>query len=148
VGNGRKIRFWEDVWLGSSSLVIQYWDLYSILNEQNHTIAQLWDGKNLKCTFRRCVDRKVFQLWEEVLCIASAIEFSEDEDGPVWQFNLVGVYSSQSLYSVINFRGVQPMYIPTVWKLLIPPRIHFFLWLLSNNRLLARDNLEKEATLR
>jgi hypothetical protein len=94
------------------------------------------------------VDRKVFQLWEEVLCIASAIEFSEDEDEPVWQFNLVGVYSSRSLYSVINFRGVQPMYIPTVWKLLIPPRIHFFLWLLSNNRLLARDNLEKEATLR
>jgi hypothetical protein len=34
-----------------------------------------------------------------------------------------------------------------VWKLLVSPRIHFFLWLLSNNRLLTRDNLEKRQSL-
>jgi hypothetical protein len=28
-------------------------------------------------------------------------------------------------------------------RLMYPPRIHFFLWLLSNNNLLTRDNLEK-----
>jgi hypothetical protein len=39
------------------------------------------------------------------------------------------------------------VFIPTVWKLLIPPRIHFFLWLLSNNRLLTRDNLERRQKL-
>jgi hypothetical protein len=27
VGNGRKIKIWEDQWFGSSSLVIQYWEL-------------------------------------------------------------------------------------------------------------------------
>jgi predicted GNAT superfamily acetyltransferase len=26
---------------------------------------------------------------------------------------------------------------------MIPPRVHFFLWLLSKNKLLTRDNLEK-----
>jgi hypothetical protein len=31
------------------------------------------------------------------------------------------VYSSQSLYSVINFRGVQPVFFLAVWKLMIPP---------------------------
>jgi hypothetical protein len=30
---------------------------------------------------------------------------------------------------------------------MIPPRIHFFLWLLSNNKLLTRDNLEKRRNL-
>jgi len=34
-----------------------------------------------------------------------------------------------------------PAYTPTVWKLKIPPRVHFFLCLLSKNKLLTRDNL-------
>jgi hypothetical protein len=53
------------------------------------------------------------------------------------------VYSSQSLYAVINFRCVIPVFLPTVWNLMILPRVHFFLWLLSMNKLLTRDNLEK-----
>jgi len=35
------------------------------------------------------------------------------------------------------------VYVHTVWKLTIPPRVHIFLWLLSKNRLLTRDNLAK-----
>lgn len=38
---------------------------------------------------------------------------------------------------------VQPVFIPDVWKLLVPPRVHFFLWLLSMNKNLTRDNVEK-----
>jgi hypothetical protein len=143
VGRGDTIRFWEDIWLDSSSLAIQYWEIYSIINEQNGTIAELWDGCNLRCTFRRTVDIRLFNLWEEVLSIASSLVLSSEDDEPVWQFHSSGVYSSQSLYRVINFRGVIPVYIPAVWKLRVPPRIHFFLWLLSNNKLLTRDNLEK-----
>jgi hypothetical protein len=59
VGSGSKVRFWEDCWIGSSSLAIQYWELYYIVNEQNKSIADLWDGVNLKYTFYRCVDRRL-----------------------------------------------------------------------------------------
>jgi hypothetical protein len=44
---------------------------------------------------------------------------------------------------MINFRGVTPIFVPAVWSLKVPPRVHFFLWLLSKNKLLTRDNLEK-----
>jgi hypothetical protein len=37
--NGKKIRFWEDLWFGSYSLAIQYWDIYSIVNEKGLTIC-------------------------------------------------------------------------------------------------------------
>jgi hypothetical protein len=80
VGNGSKIRFWEDVWVGNSSLAIQYWELYCLVNEQNMSIAELWDGVNLKCIFRRCVNTRLFMLWEEVVSIAESVEFSLDED--------------------------------------------------------------------
>lgn len=58
VGNGRSIKFWEDNWLGTSSLAIQFWDLYEIVNEKGDTIVNLWDGENLMCTFRRTVNQR------------------------------------------------------------------------------------------
>jgi hypothetical protein len=30
VGNGHRVRFWEDLWVGSCSLAIQYWGLYMV----------------------------------------------------------------------------------------------------------------------
>jgi hypothetical protein len=65
----------------------------------------------------------------------------------VWQFHSREVYSFHSLYKVINFRGVAPVYLAAVWKILIPPRVHFFLWLVSKNKLLSRDNLENRRKL-
>ena len=94
IGNGKKIKFWEDVWVGTSSLAIQYWKIYTLVNEQKCTIADLWDGVNLKCTFRRCVDSRLFAVWEEIFQIASTIQFVDEEDSLVWQFNSNGVYSS------------------------------------------------------
>ena len=37
-----------------------------------------------------------------------------------------------------------PIHIPAVWQLNVPPRVHIFLWLLYNNKLLTRDNLQKK----
>jgi hypothetical protein len=28
VGNGKSIKFWEDIWFGISRLATQFWDLY------------------------------------------------------------------------------------------------------------------------
>jgi hypothetical protein len=50
----------------------------------------------------------------------------------------------RSLYVVINDRGVKQVFSPVMWKILIPPRIHVFLWLLSNDKIPTRDNLSKE----
>lgn len=80
-------------------------------------------------------------LWLEVVQLASTIVFADEEDSLIWMFNSNGVYFSQPLYKIINFRGIMPVYVPAVWNLKIPPRVHFFLWLLSQNKVLTRDNL-------
>jgi len=80
-------------------------------------------------------------LWLEVVQLASTISISDDEDSLIWQFTRDGLYSSQSLYRVINFRGIMPVHVPAVWGLKVPPRVQFFLWLLSKNKVLTRDNL-------
>jgi hypothetical protein len=143
VKDGKSVRFWEDKWFGNSSLAIQYWPLYVIVNEKGKTVAEAWDGSSLKFTFRRNVSPQLMEMWLELLGIAESINFSEEPDAVVWRFTSNGRYSVQSLYAIVNFRGVTPVYSPAIWDLCIPPRVQVFLWLLSNNKLLTRDNLEK-----
>jgi len=143
VGNGKKVRLWEDNWLGPSSLAIQFWPLYRIVVEQGKTIADLWDGNVLKCSFRRNLSPELYGVWLEVKELVSTIHLSNDEDSLIWQFSTKGTYSSQSLYKIINFRGIHLVHIPALWSIKVPLRVLFFLWLLANNRVLTRDNLAK-----
>uniref|UniRef100_A0ACD6AF76 Uncharacterized protein n=1 Tax=Avena sativa TaxID=4498 RepID=A0ACD6AF76_AVESA len=143
VGNGRKIKFWEDQWFGTSSLAIQYWDIYVIANEKSAVIADIWDGEKLRVTFRRCFNHELLIKWYGILQIAQSIHLSGEEDAMVWKLENSGFYSVSSLYAVINFRGVLPVYTHAVWKVKVPPKIHFFLRLISHNKILTRDNLGK-----
>ena len=147
VGNGRKAKFWEDHWFGSCSLSIQFWELYSIANEHNKTIAEVWDGTNLKISFRRCVDNRLLHLWFDLPSIAQSVILNDDDDAIIWKLEHNGRYSVRSLYAMINFRGITPMHIPKVWQLHVPPNIHIFLWLLAQDKLIVRRNLSKRQHL-
>ena len=81
--------------------------------------------------------------WLELLGIINSISLSDDEDQLLWRYDSKGIYSSKSLYAIVNFRGVQPVYLPSVWEIKIPPRVQIFLWLLSQNKIMTTDNLRK-----
>jgi hypothetical protein len=83
------------------------------------------------------------QRWYDLKSIAESIQFDGTEDSLIWKFESKGVYYVSSLYAIVNFRGIMPVHISSVWKLKIPPRVHVFLWLLFYNKLLTRDNLHK-----
>lgn len=82
-------------------------------------------------------------LWWELVGLVISIDLSDEEDSIIWTYNSSGKYTVQSLYAVVNFRGIVLIFVSLVWKLKIPPRVQFFLWLLSKNKLLTRDNLAK-----
>jgi len=119
---------------------MQFWEIYVLANEKSHSVFDLWDGTDLKCTG---VDNRLMIQWQEIIQLASTISFLDEEDSLILTFNSRGTYSSQSLYKVINFRGVKSVHVPAVWSLKIPPRVHCFLWLFSKNKDLTRDNLGK-----
>ncbi|WVZ98403.1 hypothetical protein U9M48_043853 [Paspalum notatum var. saurae] len=97
IRDGKRVKFWEDNWSSTFSLATQFWNLYVVVNEKSGTVADLWDGENLKCTFRRTVSDALFN--------------------------------------------------NCLWELKVPPQVHFFLWLLVNNKVLTRDNLGKRKKL-
>jgi hypothetical protein len=149
--NGRlrlgEMSFWEDHLLGTSSLTIQYWELYCLANEQFRTVAELWDGQNLKITFRRCFDHNLMTQWYELVQIASSIQFSEEPDALIWKFESNGVFTVKSMYVVVNFKGVLSMHVHYVCDIKVLPKIHFFLWLLAHRKNLTRDNLVKRQSV-
>jgi hypothetical protein len=65
---------------------------------------------NLKFTFHRTVDTRLWYLWQEVVQIASSLSLSGDDDAMIWKFTS-GRFLVQYLYVVINDRGVRQVYL-------------------------------------
>lgn len=142
VGNGRKIKFWEDIWFGTSPLAVQFWDLYSVVNEKGKTISEIWVDNQIRCSFRRTFSDTLLLRWYELEGIMQHLNMSNEEDALIWQYESNGHYSAKSLYAIINFRDVLPIYIPAIWSITVPSRVHV-LWLMSHNKLMTKDNLLK-----
>jgi hypothetical protein len=104
VGDGRNIKFWEDHWFGSCSLAIQYLEAYFLVNEQNKTIADLWDGSSLKVTFRRCFDHRLMLQWLEIQQIAQTISLNNMKDSLIWMWEASRLYGVKPL-SIFNVFG-------------------------------------------
>jgi hypothetical protein len=98
-------QFWEDQWFGTSSLVIQYWDVYVLANEQNISIADAWDGTQLKISFRWCFDHDLMIKWFEIVQIAQTLSLNDEQDTLIWKFEANGLFIVKSMYAIINFWG-------------------------------------------
>jgi hypothetical protein len=66
--------------------------------------------------------------WLEIVHIAQTLALNDEQDTLIWKFEANGLFSVKSMCDVINFRGVAPVNIHSVWKIKVPPKIHFFLW--------------------
>jgi hypothetical protein len=105
--------------------------------------CEAWDGDNLKFSFKSTVDAATMEQWHEIMQIASTIQFFEEKDTIIWQYQSLGKYFVQTLYAIVNNRCVKQIFTLVMWKIPIPSRLHVFLWLLANNKVLTRDNLDK-----
>lgn len=81
------------------------------------------------------------QDWLNLVDIAeSVVTYTEDCDAIIWAFDSSSKFTVQTMYKIVSFRAIQPVYSVVVWNLNIPPRIHIFLWLLSNKKLSLGQN--------
>jgi hypothetical protein len=85
----------------------------------------------------------MMQVRHELRAVVEDIRFGDEPDTLIWCYTKTRTYTSQSFYSIINYIGITPLYIPVVWSIVVPPKIHMFLWLLSHNKLAIVDNLNR-----
>ena len=100
--------------MGNTSLAILYWPLYVINEQQGKSVREVWDGENLMLTFRRTVSEQGMNLWWELVNLMSEVTISEEEDQIIWAYSSSEKYSVQSLYAVVNFRGIFPVFVSSI----------------------------------
>ena len=84
-------------------------------------------------------------MWLDLVSIAESISYTDDCDAIIWAFDGSARFLVQAVYKTISFSGGLNLLSPLVSGILLflPRFIHIFLWLLSNNKILTRDNLAK-----
>jgi hypothetical protein len=119
---GRKLDFGK-----TSGFALHLWLCNSgSYNEKTEVVADTWVDGELKLTFRRTFDDSMMQTWYELGVVLDEVVLNDADDALSWGYNSSGIYSSQSLYTIVNYRGVTPVYIPAVWNINVPLRYNCF----------------------
>jgi hypothetical protein len=67
IKNGAQIKFWEDQWLGTSTLSEQYPYLYHIVRHKQATEAEVFSSSPVNFSWRRDLIRPKLVAWNELL---------------------------------------------------------------------------------
>jgi hypothetical protein len=142
VGNGESVRFWEDVWLGDRPLAQQYPCLYSIVQRNHVTVANVLSHTPLNIVFRRSLTGNKWTRWLHLCQRLMSVSLSSSHDKFIWNLNSSGVFTVKSLYlhQMNDGLGGEHNYL---WKLKIPLKIKIFMWFLNKKVILTKDNLTK-----
>lgn len=82
-----------------------FWPLY-VINEQQGKSSRVWDGQELKLSFRSNVSEALMNMWLELCSLVEGTSLNDEEDQILWSYSSNGTYVVQSLYVVINCRWI------------------------------------------
>ncbi|XP_049354731.1 uncharacterized protein LOC125819316 [Solanum verrucosum] len=86
VGNGLKISFWNEIWLGDVKMRILFPDLYIISLQQNDTTTQMWSPQGWNLIFRRALnDWEVERVVDLLQTLNLFLGINAESDKPVWK---------------------------------------------------------------
>ena len=116
VGDGTKTRFWEDTWLGTTSLAHQYPSLYNIVNHKNVTVAHVLAHNPLNIGFRRVLSGNKWTAWLHLCQRLMMVHLSEGPDRFVLKLTTNGLFSVKSMYEDL-MNDHTPYLRKYLWKL-------------------------------
>ncbi|XP_075645160.1 uncharacterized protein LOC142616177 [Castanea sativa] len=148
VGQGTRIRFWHDRWIGNDTLKVLYPELYVCSSVKDACISEvLWIPEGGTVRVWNLTFYRAFEDWELTASfslprlIQSRIPQGSRRDTLYWRLKGDGMFDTRSYYLAI--RGASNSWLPWkgVWKPKIPKRVAFFLWSAAHGRILTLDNL-------
>lgn len=149
IGNGQKIRFWDDIWCGTEKFKDRFPHTFAIAKNKH---ASVWEAAGSTChaswnvlTVRNLNDWEL-EDYESMLFTLAGINLTNRDDKLTWNLNKNGIFSVNLLYRFLdsqkqNIQRTFPSKI--IWKYGAPPRIPFFAWEAAKGKILTPDNLMK-----
>jgi len=122
--DGTQVRFWEDKWLGNSSLQEQYPCLYSIARPKHVTIAEVLSGPSPNLPWRRDLIGPKLVAWNNLLPRITNIELAHEQDMFHGNLHPNGKFSVKSHYQALLHTDI-PNINKLIWKVKAPLKIKF-----------------------
>jgi hypothetical protein len=105
--NGTQIRFWEDKWLGSQPLKIQYPNLFNIVRKKQATVVDVLIFIPLNVSFRRALVGNKLLEWQSLVARVAFINLNEGWDTFIWNLNNNCLFSVKSMYKYLVNNGIK-----------------------------------------
>ena len=155
LGNGDRIRFWEDAWGESVPFKTKYPNLFRLSLLHNKPVSRfLCSNSNQEPSwnlhFRRPVSERELEEVSNLLSSLGRVRVCGAlEDKWVWVEEGSGLFTCKSLFKTLIDK---PTFTPFnfyhfIWKISIPSKLRVFGWLLILKKLNTQDLLQKRQPL-
>ena len=148
MGNGERIRFWEDLWWGNQQLCAQYLDLYRVTYIRNFPISLVFGPSppsTLNLQFRRNLnDIEINHLQGLLFSIASVHLSLSTADSRSWSVSSTSLFIVKSLALALSSSSNLTLFQPAtfLWETKAPLKVKAFAWLVAHRKVNTNDLLQ------
>ncbi|WJZ97307.1 hypothetical protein VitviT2T_015918 [Vitis vinifera] len=148
VGNGERIRFWEDLWWGDQPLGSQYPSLFRVVLDKNIPISSVLGPTrpfSWNLNFRRNLSDSEIEDLEGLMRSLDGVHLSPSvPDARLWPLSSSGLFSVKSFFLALSQFFGPPQVFPSkfVWNSQIPFKVQSFIWLVAHKKVNTNDMLQ------
>ncbi|RVX19456.1 LINE-1 retrotransposable element ORF2 protein [Vitis vinifera] len=141
VGDGDRIRFWEDLWWGDQSLGVRFPRLLRVVMDKNIPISSILGSTrpfSWNFNFRRNLSDSEIEEVESLMQSLDHIHLSPSvPDKRSWSLSSSGLFTVKSFFLALSQISGLPSVFPTklVWNSQVPFKIKSFVWLVAHKKL-------------
>lgn len=144
LSDGKKIRFWLDVWMGECPLKVTFENSFKICDKQNETVPQLFLEVCWQFNFRRNFGPREMMEWDELQTCLSGVVLTEGQNKVRWELEKSGKFTMKSIYNHLLNTGVENAATKKIWQAKIPLKVKIFIWLLNKGRIQSVEQLKRK----
>jgi hypothetical protein len=141
IGNGRKVFFWLDVWLGKCPLKCMFPSIFECCDQKEATVFEVFQGGSLDLSFNRSFCPAQVEEWEALKEMVANVSIGVEPDLVNWDLEKSGKFSVRSLYNFITDPGVVDCKMMDMWQTNCPLKIKNFLRLCFRGKLQSASEL-------
>jgi hypothetical protein len=142
LGNGEKIQFWKDWWIGEGTLAHRFPSLSLIASDPDSLVSHLYRNETWSVHFHRSFGQEDRDGWIALQQELSAAHPLEAQDSVSRALKPSGKFSARLLYLRL-VQGATVAHAKDIWKIACPLKVRIFIWQLARGRLPANDQIRK-----
>ncbi|KAL6346450.1 hypothetical protein AAG906_033246 [Vitis piasezkii] len=148
VGNGERIRFWEDLWWGNQTLCAQFAELYRVSSVRNLTVSNVLGNSfplSWNFNFRRNLTDSEIDLLQRLMSSLHSVLLSpSSSDSRAWSLSSSGSFSVKSFFNALSKDSNPLMFLPAkfLWSSKVPSKVKALAWLVAHGKVNTNDKLQ------